>query len=117
MTIGDRIKEKREENSLTQTELAKAIHSTKQTIYKYEMNIVTNIPSDKIEKIAKILNTTPAYLMGWEENLNTDTDFIADIFSDKKAIEHVKKLTLLKEEDRKSVYDMIDFLYKKETGF
>ncbi|WP_243133292.1 helix-turn-helix domain-containing protein [Thermoclostridium caenicola] len=52
---------------LTQEELAKHINSTKQTIYKYENNIITNIPSDKIEKIAEVLQTTPAYLMGWDE--------------------------------------------------
>lgn len=68
MTIGDRIKELREEIKITQEELAKHIGSTKQTIHKYENNIVTNIPSDKIEVIAKVLNTSPAYLMGWTES-------------------------------------------------
>jgi transcriptional regulator with XRE-family HTH domain len=65
MTLGDRIKELREEKHITQEELAKHISSTKQTIHKYENNIVTNIPSDKIERIANVLNSTPAYLMGW----------------------------------------------------
>ncbi len=67
MTIGDRIKVLREEEKLTQDELAKYIDTTKQTIHKYENNIVTNIPSDKIVKISEILNCTPAYLMGWTE--------------------------------------------------
>lgn len=67
MTIGDRIKKAREESQKTQKELADYIHSTKQTVYKYENNIVTNIPSDKLEKIASYLNITPAYLMGWED--------------------------------------------------
>jgi transcriptional regulator with XRE-family HTH domain len=68
MTIGDRIKALRERKGLTQDELAKFIDSTKQTIHKYENNIVTNIPSDKIEKIAQVLNTSPAYLMGWVDD-------------------------------------------------
>jgi len=67
MTIGDRIKKLRKEKDMTQEELAKYIDSTKQTIYKYENNIITNIPSDKIEKIAEALNTTPSYLMGWDK--------------------------------------------------
>lgn len=67
MTIGDRIKSKRELSGLTQTELAKVIHSTKQTIYKYETNIITNVPYNKIVSIADALNTTPAFLMGWEK--------------------------------------------------
>lgn len=72
MRIGDRIKIRREELGITQTELALSIHSTKQTIYKYENSIVTNIPSDKIELLAQALHTTPAYLMGWAENESFD---------------------------------------------
>ncbi|MDF2543437.1 MAG: putative transcriptional regulator [Anaerocolumna sp.] len=72
MTIGDRIKQLREEKKITQEELAKHIDSTKQTIHKYENNIVTNIPSDKIEMIAYALESTPAYLMGWTDKRNDD---------------------------------------------
>lgn len=68
MTIGSKIKELRLKQQLTQTDLAKKIGVATQTIFKYENEIVTNIPSDKIEKIAEVLNTTPAYLMGWEED-------------------------------------------------
>ena len=66
MTIGQRIKEMRLDKNLTQDELAARIHTTKQTIHKYENGIITNIPSSKIEAIANALNTTPDYLMGWE---------------------------------------------------
>lgn len=66
MSTGKKIKELRETLSITQSELAKQIGTTKQTIYKYENDIVTNIPINKINQIATILNTTPAYLMGWD---------------------------------------------------
>lgn len=68
MTIGERIKSCREKANLTQDELAKRLATTKQTIYKYENNIVTNIPSDKIEKMAELFNVTPGFLMGWEDD-------------------------------------------------
>lgn len=67
MKIGDRIKSKRQEQRLSQTELAQKIGVSKQTLYKYENNIITNIPSDKIELLSTSLDTSPAYLMGWEE--------------------------------------------------
>ncbi len=67
MNIGQRIKNMRLKNNLTQDELALSIGTTKQTIHKYENGIITNIPSSKIEAIANILNTTPNYLMGWTE--------------------------------------------------
>lgn len=66
MTKGERIRLRREQLGMTQTQLAEAIGSTKQNIYKYENNIISNIPSDKMEAIAAALHTTPAYLMGWE---------------------------------------------------
>ena len=66
MTIGQRIKKLRETLDLTQEAVAKQVGCATQTIFKYENEIVTNIPLDKIEKIATALQTTPAYLMGWE---------------------------------------------------
>lgn len=66
MHIGDRIRNLRKTRKMSQGELAEKIGTTKQNIYKYEHGIITNIPSDKIEQLAKILDTTPGYLMGWE---------------------------------------------------
>ena len=68
MDIGQRIKKLRQNLDLTQTDLANEIDVSKQTLYKYESGIVTNIPSDKIESLARVLNTTPAYLMGWTDD-------------------------------------------------
>ena len=51
MKTGERIRRAREKKEVTQQELADAVGTTKQNIYKYENGIVTNIPSDNIEKI------------------------------------------------------------------
>lgn len=67
MTRGDKIKTAREKCGITQTMLADKIGVSKQTMYKYESNIVTNIPTDKIEAIADVCHCTPEYLMGWSE--------------------------------------------------
>lgn len=67
MTIGERIKHRREELCITQTWLAEQIGTSKQNLYKYENGIIANIPTEKIEAIAKALHTTPAYLMGWSK--------------------------------------------------
>lgn len=66
MNKGERIKELRERIGKSQTEFAEMIGVSKQTLYKYENNIITNIPSDKIEAIAETTNATPGYVMGWE---------------------------------------------------
>lgn len=68
MTIGERIKYARESRGMNQVDLANSVHISKQTLYKYENNIITNIPSDKIEAISYTLDVSPAYIMGWEES-------------------------------------------------
>ena len=68
MTVGKRIRDVRENIGMSQVEFATAIGVTKQTLYKYENDLITNIPSDKIEAAAKIGHVTPAYLMGWDED-------------------------------------------------
>ena len=66
MTVGERIKELRTNLGLSQVDFADKINVSKQTLYKYENNIITNIPSDKIEAAARLGNVSPAYLMGWD---------------------------------------------------
>lgn len=68
MTIGERIKAIRESLHISQVDFADKINVSKQTLYKYENSIITNIPSDKIEAIAFVGNTSPAYIMGWEDD-------------------------------------------------
>lgn len=67
MTVGERIKSLRLKNGMSQVEFAEKIDVSKQTLYKYENNIITNIPSDKIEAAANVGGTSPAALMGWDE--------------------------------------------------
>lgn len=115
MTVGDRIKKQRECLGISQTDLANKIKSSKQTLYKYENNIITNIPSDKLEKISEILGVSPAFLMGWEENLTSENaDIIPDLMSNKNIMEAVRKLLLLNKEHQQTVLDNITYWYEKE---
>lgn len=66
MTKGERIKARREELGITQVALADMIGESKQTVYKYESGLVSNIPSDKVELIAKALRVQPEWIMGWD---------------------------------------------------
>ena len=67
-TVGKRIKSIRGKLNMSQVDFADKINVSKQTLYKYENDIITNIPSDKIESVAKIGHVSPSYLMGWDEN-------------------------------------------------
>ena len=80
--VNDRIHMTRKRKGFTMTELAEKIGVSKQTLYKYEKGIVTNIPLDNIEKIAEVLGVTPAYIMGWEDYyVEDDGTFVACGFS------------------------------------
>lgn len=73
MTKGQRIKSRRNELNISQTELAKRIGVSKQTLYKYENDIITNVPSDNIEKLSAALSVSPAWIMGFPESATTSS--------------------------------------------
>ena len=70
-SFGLRVQQRRKELNLTQEELAvKMGYKTKSSINKIEKGLA-DIPQGKIVQLADALNTTPAYLMGWN---NPDLD-------------------------------------------
>lgn len=67
MNIGDRIKKLRKEKGLTQTELAHKIgYKDKTALSKIERGLNSPYQS-KIVALAEALDTTPTYLMGWDD--------------------------------------------------
>ena len=66
MTIGERIRELRQRSGLSMQEVAERLNTTKQTVYKYETGIITNIPSDRISAMAVMFGVSPAVIMGWQ---------------------------------------------------
>lgn len=68
MTVGERIQLSRKKIGMSQIDFATKINVSKQTLYKYENNLITNIPSDKIEAVANLCHVSPAYLMGWTDD-------------------------------------------------
>lgn len=67
MTKGERIKARREALGLSVGELATRLNKNRATIYRYENGDIEDMPITVLEPLAKALNTTPAYIMGWEE--------------------------------------------------
>lgn len=67
MTVGERIKSRRTQLQMSVDELAKAIGKDRATVYRYESREIEKLPLDIIVPLAKALRTTPAFIMGWEE--------------------------------------------------
>ena len=74
MDIGKRIKERREELGISADRLAAVIGKSRATVYRYENGDIEKMPVTVLEPIAKALNTTPAALMGWEEERERDVE-------------------------------------------
>lgn len=72
MNLSEKIRYLRIQKGMTQAELAEKLNTTKQTIGKYENQVVTNLPLNRIQELADALDTTPAYLMGWGEEKPAD---------------------------------------------
>ena len=68
INIGIKIKNLRNSLKLTQKELAKKLNIKRETIHKYENGIIKNIKYETIEKLAKIFNVTPQYLLGLDDD-------------------------------------------------
>lgn len=69
MTIGERIRERRKQLGLTVDELSERLGKNRATVYRYESNDIEKLPTTVLEPLAKALDVSPAYLMGWEENI------------------------------------------------
>lgn len=74
MTIGERIKIRREELNMTQEELAQILgYKSRSSINKIELG-GNELTQRKIKAIATALKTTPAYIMGWLEEWDEKED-------------------------------------------
>lgn len=67
MTTGERMKQRRKEIGLSAEKVAERLGVSPATIYRYEKGDIEKVPVDIFAELAKILQSTPAYLMGWEE--------------------------------------------------
>lgn len=66
-TVGNRIRARRIALDISQDELAKRLgYKSRSSINKIELN-AQNLTQSKIKAIADALETTPAYIMGWDE--------------------------------------------------
>ena len=81
--LGEKIKFLRKSKRMSLEQLAELIGTSRQTVHRYENGVITNIPHDKIEALARALDISPASLMGWDSekeissfnnitNLNTE---------------------------------------------
>lgn len=100
MSIGQRIKSRREELGMSQEDLAHRIgYKSKSSINKIELDI-QQLRQSKIKQIADALETTTDYIMGWSEKKNDEPKEKHDITD------------LIKNQYGSDVYELVQ-LYSK----
>ena len=120
-TIGERIKLRREELGLSQDELAKKLgYKTRSSITKIEKQ-ANGLPQNKIAAIAKALNTSPAYIMGWEadskvtsKKAKPNVDFLVELDDGKKYI--IEVMSSLSPKSQEELMQFAEFLKSKEES-
>ena len=99
MEIYERIKERRKQLGLTADEVGEALGVDRATVYRYEKADIKKLPMYIIEPLAKVLQCSPMYLMGWQGELT-----LSD--SEKKLIINYRKLP---KEEKNNVNKIINY--------
>lgn len=115
MNIGQRIKQRRKELKISADELGKRLGKDRSTIFRYEKGDIENLPLDILEPISEILQTTPQYLMGWEEEQKKNdiqADIILKMRTNEDFLQAVETLYKLDDEKLKGINQMLNSLFK-----
>lgn len=114
MTIGQRIKARRNELKLSQRELAARLgYNDHTTLTRIEAGKV-DLTQSKVVQFADVLGVTPAYLMGWEKEPEELADITAQILTDPHALSMFEDYLSLSESDRYAARLMISSLASKQ---
>lgn len=115
MTIGQRVKKLRMEKGLTQTELAEKLgYKSKSSVAHIENG--RDIPRSMVVALSDILDTTPAYLMGWEDPDDKKSALADDSESVKKLKEIMEKISQLSDSDFIQLDNFVRFLVAQSKG-
>lgn len=79
--IALRIKTRREELQLSLQQLADLTEMSKSTLQRYETGGIKSIPLDKLEVLAKGLNTTPEWILGWNRPVDELDRFVVNHYT------------------------------------
>lgn len=110
-----KIRELRKAKQMTLEDVASIVGVGKSTVRKWETGMIANMRRDKIASLAKALNTTPAYLMGWEEEQKKNdiqADIILRMRTDSTFMSAVEALYNLDQDKLQSVSQMLTTFLK-----
>ncbi len=115
VNIGQRIKKRRKQLGISVDDMTTRLNKNRSTLFRYESGEIENLPLDIVKPIADILQTTPEWLMGWEE-VQKNNDIIADIVvkmrTDEEFLSVVDSISKLDSEKLIAIKTMVSALLK-----
>ena len=105
-SMAKRIRELRQARNLTLEQVADVVGVGKSTVRKWETGMIANMRRDKIAALAKVLGTTPAYLMGWKEELPEKENTPDELQLTEGEITLLEIFRLIPEDQQKVFLDM-----------
>lgn len=109
----DKVKALRLGLNMTMDELSKKVNVSTPTIQRYESGEIKNVRRDKIQLLASALETTPAYLMGWDENSSVDL-LTSSNDSDIRRIQRARNK--MPEKDREKMMKLLEVSFEDYFG-
>ena len=106
-SMAQKIKDLRQQRGMTLEQVANIVGVGKSTVRKWETGMIANMKRDKIAALAQALGTTPAYLMGWKENKEENTNSPDQIILTEGEQELLNLFRRVPEENRALVLEMI----------
>lgn len=106
--LSRKIKELRLARKMTLEQVADIVGVGKSTVRKWETGMIANMKRDKISLLAKALSTTPAYLMGWNED-NAPENLVHVTEDEQKLLDLFRKIP---ESQQQMVLQMISVALK-----
>lgn len=105
MTMGEKIYALRKEKDMTLTELGDKVGVAASTVRKWEKGFIENVRRDKIKSLADALDTTPGYLMGWDEPEE-------EVKPKLRSVARLEEIDITEEEDE-DIRDYIELILTK----
>ena len=113
MEINERIKDRRKSLGLDADTVAMQLGISRATYYRYESKDIEKIPIAALVPLAKVLHTTPAYIMGWKDDSLLDSSKTTLPLTAREE-KHIKKYRQLSEVRRYVVDEVLDAQYQKQ---
>lgn len=121
MTMGEYIKQLREERGWTMEELGKKVGVNRAAVQKWEKGTVENIKRSTIKELSKVFGVSPCDLMCWDEEPKTqriqEEVIVCELFEKcygKEAFKAVSIFLELDELDRGKIVERMETLLEAE---